>query len=96
MTAANQALVGAENIPELDVLAGTPTADLPGFYHDAEVSLNWREIGKIPVPLAMADVLLNDIGLGVPADRQGHGLQRAAIGTASQPFLPGLQVERGM
>ena len=84
MTGAYQALVAAENMPELDALAGSLTADLRGLYQDAEVSLNWREIGEMPVPLPMADVFLNDDGFGGPVDRQGHGLQRAFIFTLLQ------------
>lgn len=84
MTEAYQALVSAENMPELGALAGTLTADLRGLYQDAEVSLNWREIGEMPVPLPMADVFLKDDGFGGPVDRQGHGLQRAFIFTLLQ------------
>lgn len=84
MTKAYQALVSAENMPELGALAGTLTADLRGLYQDAEVSLNWREIGEMPVPLPMADVFLKDDGFGGPVDRQGHGLQRAFIFTLLQ------------
>lgn len=84
MTDAYQALVSAENMPELGALAGTLTADLRGLYQDAEVSLSWREIGKMPVPLPMADVFLKDDGFGGPVDRQGHGLQRAFIFTLLQ------------
>src|SRR3546814_11996100 len=79
MIEAYQALVSADNMPELGALAGTLTADLRGLYQDAEVSLNWREIGEMPVPLPMADVFLKDDGFGGPVDRQGHGLQRAFI-----------------
>lgn len=84
MTEAYQALVSAENMPELGVLAGTLTADLRGLYQDAEVSLSWREIGEMPIPLPMADVFLKDDGFGGPVDRQGHGLQRAFILTLLQ------------
>ncbi|HQS96253.1 MAG TPA: hypothetical protein PK823_07125 [Novosphingobium sp.] len=84
MTEAYQALVSAENMPELGTLAGTLTTDLRGLYQDAEVSLNWREIGEMPVPLPMADVFLKDDGFGGPVDRQGHGLQRAFIFTLLQ------------
>lgn len=84
MTEAYQALVSSENMPELGVLAGTLTADLRGLYQDAEVSLIWREIGEMPVPLPMADVFLKDDGFGGPVDRQGHGLQRAFIFTLLQ------------
>ena len=84
MTQAYQTLVSAENMPELGALAGTLTADLRGLYQDAEVSLNWREIGEMPVPLPMADVLLKDDGFGGPVDKQGHGLQRAFIFTLLQ------------
>jgi len=84
MTEAYQALVSAENMPELGALAGSLTADLRGLYQDAEVSLNWREIGEMPVPLPMADVFLKDDGFGGPVDRQGHGLQRAFIFTLLQ------------
>jgi putative ATP-dependent endonuclease of the OLD family len=84
MTEAYQALVSADNMPELGALAGTLTADLRGLYQDAEVSLNWREIGEMPVPLPMADVFLKDDGFGGPVDRQGHGLQRAFIFTLLQ------------
>jgi putative ATP-dependent endonuclease of the OLD family len=84
MTEAYQTLVSAENMPELGTLAGTLTADLRGLYQDAEVALNWREIGEMPVPLPMADVFLKDDGFGGPVDRQGHGLQRAFIFTLLQ------------
>lgn len=84
MSEAYQALVAPENMPELGVLAQTLTADLQGLYPDAEVSLNWREVGEMPVPLPMADVLLRDDGFGGPVDRQGHGLQRAFIFTLLQ------------
>ena len=84
VTEAYQALVAAENMPELDALAGSLTTDLRGLYQDAEVSLNWREIGEMPVPLPMADVFLKDDGFGGPVDRQGHGLQRAFIFTLLQ------------
>lgn len=84
MTEAYHALVSAENMPELGALAGTLTADLRGLYQDAEVSLNWRDIGEMPVPLPMADVFLKDDGFGGPVDRQGHGLQRAFIFTLLQ------------
>lgn len=84
MTEAYQTLVSAENMPELGALAGTLTADLRGLYQEAEVSLNWREIGEMPVPLPMADVFLSDDGFGGPVDRQGHGLQRAFIFTLLQ------------
>lgn len=84
MTEAYQVLVSAENMPELDVLSGTLTADLRSLYQDAEVSLNWREVGEMPVPLPMADVFLKDDGFGGPVDRQGHGLQRAFIFTLLQ------------
>ena len=84
MTDAYQALVSAENMPELGTLAGSLTADLRGLYQDAEVALNWREIGEMLVPLPMADVLLKDDGFGGPVDRQGHGLQRAFIFTLLQ------------
>ena len=84
MTEAYQALVSADNMPELGALAGTLTTDLQGLYQDAEVSLNWREIGEMPVPLPMADVFLKDDGFGGPVDRQGHGLQRAFIFTLLQ------------
>src|SRR3546814_293901 len=84
MTEAYQALVSADNMPELGALAGTLTADLRGLYQDAEVSLNWREIGEMPVPLPMADVFLSDDGFGGPVDRQGHGLQRAFVFTLLQ------------
>ena len=56
MTEAYQNLVSPENMPELGLLAGTLTSDLRGLYQDAEVSLTWREIGEMPVPLPMADV----------------------------------------
>ncbi len=49
LTEAYQALVSAENMPELGALAGTLTADLRGLYQDAEVSLAWREVGEMPV-----------------------------------------------
>jgi predicted ATPase len=84
MTQAYQVLVSAENMPELGALAGTLTADLRGLYQDAEVSLNWRDIGEMAVPLPMADVFLKDDGFGGPVDRQGHGLQRAFIFTLLQ------------
>lgn len=84
MTEAYQALVSAENMPELGTLAGALTADLQGLYQDAEVALNWREVGEMPVPLPMADVFLKDDGFGGPVDRQGHGLQRAFIFTLLQ------------
>lgn len=84
MTEAYQALVSAENMPELGTLARTLTADLRGLYQNAEVALNWREIEEMPVPLPMADVLLKDDGFGGPVDRQGHGLQRAFIFTLLQ------------
>lgn len=84
LTEAYQALVSAENMPELGALAGTLTADLRGLYQDAEVSLAWREVGEMPVPLPMADVFLKDEGFGGPVDRQGHGLQRAFIFTLLQ------------
>lgn len=84
MTEAYQALVAAENMPELGELAGTLTTDLRGLYQDAEVSLSWREVGEMPVPLPMADVILKDDGFGGPVDRQGHGLQRAFIFTLLQ------------
>jgi hypothetical protein len=84
MTAAYQNLVSPENMPELGFLAGSLTADLRGLYQDAEVSLSWREIGEMPVPLPMADVSLKDDGFGGPVDRQGHGLQRAFIFTLLQ------------
>lgn len=84
MSTAYQNLVSAENMPELGALAGTLTADLQGLYQDAEVSLNWREVGDMPVPLPMADVSLKDDGFGGPVDRQGHGLQRAFIFTLLQ------------
>ncbi|WP_104017828.1 ATP-dependent nuclease [Roseovarius nitratireducens] len=84
MTEAYQALVAAENMPELGTLAGALTADLRGLYQDAEVALTWREIGEMPVPLPMADVFLKDDGFGGPVDRQGHGLQRAFIFTLLQ------------
>lgn len=84
MTEAYQALVSAKNMPELDTLAGTLTADLRGLYQEAEVALNWRAIGEMSVPLPMADVFLKDDGFGGPVDRQGHGLQRAFIFTLLQ------------
>lgn len=84
MTEAYQALVSADNMPELGALAGTLTTDLRGLYEDAEVSLSWREVGEMPVPLPMADVFLKDDGFGGPVDRQGHGLQRAFIFTLLQ------------
>jgi putative ATP-dependent endonuclease of the OLD family len=84
MSAAYQTLVSSENMPELGALAGTLTTDLRGLYQDAEVSLNWREVGEMPVPLPMADVSLKDDGFGGPVDRQGHGLQRAFIFTLLQ------------
>ena len=84
MTEAYQSLVSAENMPELGALAGTLTTDLRGLYQDAEVSLSWREIGEMAVPLPMADVFLKDDGFGGPVDRQGHGLQRAFIFTLLQ------------
>ncbi len=84
MTAAYQVLVSPENMPELGALAGLLTSDLRGLYQDAEVSLNWRETGEMPVPLPMADVFLKDDGFGGPVDRQGHGLQRAFIFTLLQ------------
>lgn len=84
MTEAYQELVSAENMPELGTLAGALTTDLRGLYQDAEVALNWREIGEMPVPLPMADVFLKDDGFGGPVDRQGHGLQRAFIFTLLQ------------
>jgi putative ATP-dependent endonuclease of the OLD family len=84
ITEAYQALVSPENMPELDVLASALTVDLRGLYQDAEVSLIWREISEMPVPLPMADVLLKDDGFGGPVDRQGHGLQRAFIFTLLQ------------
>lgn len=84
MTLAYQTLVAAENMPELGALAGLLTADLRGLYQDAEVSLSWREVGEMSVPLPMADVILKDDGFGGPVDRQGHGLQRAFIFTLLQ------------
>lgn len=84
MTEAYQSLVSAKNMPELGTLAGALTADLRGLYQEAEVALNWREIGEMPVPLPMADVYLKDDGFGGPVDRQGHGLQRAFIFTLLQ------------
>lgn len=84
VTEAYQALVAADNMPELGELAGTLTTDLRDLYQDAEVSLNWREVSEMPVPLPMADVFLSDDGFGGPVDRQGHGLQRAFIFTLLQ------------
>lgn len=84
MTAAYQTLVAADNMPELGALAELLTADLRELYQDAEVSLNWREVVEMPVPLPMADVILKDDGFGGPVDRQGHGLQRAFIFTLLQ------------
>lgn len=84
MSNAYQALVSADNMPELDQLAGALTTDLRGLYQDAEVGLSWLEIGEIPVPLPSADVSLKDDGFGGPVDRQGHGLQRAFIFTLLQ------------
>ena len=77
-------LVSADNMPELGVLAGSLTTDLRDLYQDAEVVLNWREIGEMPIPLPMADVSLKDDGFGGPVDRQGHGLQRAFVFTLLQ------------
>ncbi|GJE57286.1 ATP-dependent nuclease [Methylobacterium thuringiense] len=84
MSEAYQALVSADNMPELAALAETLTTDLRGLYRDAEVSLNWRDSGEMPIPLPMADVFLKDDGFGAPVDRQGHGLQRAFIFTLLQ------------
>jgi predicted ATPase len=84
MTEAYQALVSADNMPELGELAGALTTHLRGLYQDAEVALSWREIGEMPVPLPSADVFLKDDGFGGPVDRQGHGLQRAFIFTLLQ------------
>ncbi|MBU2587564.1 MAG: ATP-dependent endonuclease [Alphaproteobacteria bacterium] len=95
MTEAYQALVSAENMPELGTLAGTLTTDLRGLYQDAEVALNWREIGEMPVPLPMADVFLKDDGFGGPVDRQGHGLQRAFIFTLLQHLARAAVPEAG-
>lgn len=99
MTEAYQELVSAENMPELGTLAGALTADLRGLYQDAEVALNWREIGEMPVPLPMADVFLKDDGFGGPVDRQGHGLQRAFIFTLLQHLarttVPDIENEGG-
>ncbi|OBZ94462.1 ATP-dependent endonuclease [Pararhizobium polonicum] len=84
MTERYQRLVAPENMPELGALAGTLTTDLRNLYRDAQVSLAWREVGEMPVPLPMADVSLEDDGFGGPVDRQGHGLQRAFIFTLLQ------------
>lgn len=84
MTTRYQALVAAENMPELGALATTLTTDLKGLYQDAEVGLSWREVADFPVPLPVADVTLSDQGFGGPVDRQGHGLQRAFIFTLLQ------------
>lgn len=77
-------LVSPESMPELGVLANHITADLRGIYEDAEVGLNWREVGEFPIPLPTADVTLTDDGFGGPVDRQGHGLQRALVFTLLQ------------
>ena len=79
-----QALVAAENMPELQQLAGRLTTDLKGLYRDAEVGLAWRQVNDIAVPLPIADVSLSDDGFGGPVDRQGHGLQRAFVFTLLQ------------
>ena len=84
MTARYQALVTAENMPELGMLASRITNDLKGLYQEAAVDLTWREIADFPVPLPVADVALSDDGFGGPVDRQGHGLQRAFIFTLLQ------------
>lgn len=84
MTERYQQLVAPQNMPELEALAGTLTADLRGLYRDAEVALAWRDVGDMPVPLPMADVFLKDDGFGGPVNRQGHGLQRAFIFTLLQ------------
>lgn len=84
MTERYEQLVAPGNMPELGALAGTLTRDLRNLYRDAAVSLAWRDVGDIPVPLPMADVLLEDDGFGGPVDRQGHGLQRAFIFTLLQ------------
>lgn len=83
-TDAYRNLVSAENMPELGTLAGTLTTDLRSLYQNAEVSLDWREIDEMPIPLPMAEVSLKDDGFGGPVDRQGHGLQRAFIFTLLQ------------
>ena len=70
MTEAYQALVSADNMPELGELAGALTTDLRGLYQDAEVALSWREIGEMQVPLPSADVLLKDDEIGRASCRE--------------------------
>lgn len=84
MSARYKDIVSAENMPELNDLAGVLTGNLKSLYSDAEVGLNWRDVGDLPVPLPAADVILSDDGFGGPVDRQGHGLQRAFVLTLLQ------------
>ena len=84
MSARYKDIVSADNMPELSNLAGTLTGNLKDLYSDAEVGLNWRDVGELPVPLPAADVMLSDDGFGGPVDRQGHGLQRAFVLTLLQ------------
>lgn len=86
-------LTAAENMPELDALAGRLTADLKGLYADAEVGLVWQSGVDLQVPMPNADVTLHDDGFGGPVDRQGHGLQRAFIFTLLQHLARATQVQ---
>ncbi|TXC74037.1 ATP-dependent endonuclease [Sphingorhabdus soli] len=77
-------LVSPEKIGELGELSVSLTKTLRSFYGESEVTLNWKEVDPLPLPMPTAETLLTEQGYTGPVEGKGHGLQRAFIFTILQ------------
>ena len=93
-----RALLSPESVTELADVESKLTATLETFAPSARVTMRWRTLGELEVPLPTADVALVEDDFEGGVDRVGHGLQRAFVlallqhlAGAAAPTAPGGQ-----
>lgn len=78
------AIMTADNAPDLDSLSTRLTSTLKTYVPEASVEMQWLTEGGIEISLPKADVKLAEDGYASAVARTGHGLQRAFILTMLQ------------
>lgn len=79
-----EAILDPEELTELPALQGDLTRTLQTFVPDASVSLFWKPLEAVSIPLPKAEVKLVEDQFEASVDRTGHGLQRAFLMTLLQ------------
>lgn len=79
-----QRVIDSAKTSSLDDLSGKLSSALKIYVPDAEITLKWRSLAEIELPLPTADVELVEGGYQASVERSGHGLQRAFIMTMLQ------------